>query len=582
MDGLPSQNIEHHPSMEGTSTFQLSQQDPQHAINRPSSQNNEEPANVADMLEESFDASIFESFDPDGETNASENFSEMGDQTRDKIQDVSNGFHHRQQQSSIEPASQRQAQSEAFNDSQNYQPGLAAVGEPMYSTSMQSNAHGAAAVPSNASFHHQDQNDQTSKPQHFDAMELLSASGVAMQEHNETTSQPQNMQVSNPPDDPLMSMPMGSTAFSQPQKMLASQPQKSQSGSSLQESMLAAQAENMQTDTSQQQTMLASQPQNMQAVSSLQHKMLEAQAQNMQGVPSDQKIMPSSQPRNIQLGSRLQQNMLAAQEQNIQPSFAHNSTSGPPPAANLQHNMQSPHPQNMQASFAHNSTNGPPPAANMVVSQHQNSSTFQPLNTQASNAQNSSSQPPASGPVIELLDDDDDDQASKRQRTEEPPADPASTSHAARYSHMPDWMKQKVQQEQGAATRIVPGKSLSAHRLAASAQAAVKKQIRLQRPPTQHEPIYLDLPPEFEPTWTNPLPPQVLKRPVGHRSFELSLLNVKEFTITGLPITYEGPPTAVAGLRKMIKEVSKGHGKAVFERDKEGASGRWKIPLVGG
>ena len=72
----------------------------------------------------------------------------------------------------------------------------------------------------------------------------------------------------------------------------------------------------------------------------------------------------------------------------------------------------------------------------------------------------------------------------------------------------------------------------------------------------------------------------------SEKSYELSLLNMNEFTISGLPTGFSSRPCKVQGLRKTIKECSKGHGKAVFEVDKEGASddnpdgGKWRIPLV--
>jgi hypothetical protein len=64
------------------------------------------------------------------------------------------------------------------------------------------------------------------------------------------------------------------------------------------------------------------------------------------------------------------------------------------------------------------------------------------------------------------------------------------------------------------------------------------------------------------------------------------LLNLSEFTITGLPVGFLGRPSSVLGFRKVIKDVSRGHGKAVFDRDKEMTSddnvtdgGKWRIPL---
>mmetsp|Transcript_35635 Transcript_35635/g.40055 ORF Transcript_35635/g.40055 Transcript_35635/m.40055 type:complete len:1419 (-) Transcript_35635:1224-5480(-) len=93
------------------------------------------------------------------------------------------------------------------------------------------------------------------------------------------------------------------------------------------------------------------------------------------------------------------------------------------------------------------------------------------------------------------------------------------------------------------------------------------------KPNQASEPQYIDISPKHTPTWDNPLPPiPKLSQNPTHRSnqlkhFELSLLNVSEFTITGLPVTLDGQPSSVLGFRKSIKEVSRGHGKAVFQRD---------------
>jgi hypothetical protein len=76
---------------------------------------------------------------------------------------------------------------------------------------------------------------------------------------------------------------------------------------------------------------------------------------------------------------------------------------------------------------------------------------------------------------------------------------------------------------------------------------------------------------------------------------------VNEFTITGLPPSYDAPPTSVSGLRAPIRKIARDHGgKAVFdaggggpdgeEAAGEGAGaaaatsrqgqGRWRIPLA--
>ena len=114
----------------------------------------------------------------------------------------------------------------------------------------------------------------------------------------------------------------------------------------------------------------------------------------------------------------------------------------------------------------------------------------------------------------------------------------------------------------------------------------------------------------YTPTWGDPLPPQARQSQQQYqqprhprRHFELSLLNLSEFTITGLPVTFDGKPSSCLGFRKIIKRVSQGHGTPVFERDnpknKNGTSnassgyeqysslgdmanpdgGKWRIPL---
>jgi hypothetical protein len=47
-----------------------------------------------------------------------------------------------------------------------------------------------------------------------------------------------------------------------------------------------------------------------------------------------------------------------------------------------------------------------------------------------------------------------------------------------------------------------------------------------------------------------------------------------------MPVGYESYPTSVKGLRTAIKQLSREHGKAVYEKDDEHEDGgKWKIPL---
>ena len=183
----------------------------------------------------------------------------------------------------------------------------------------------------------------------------------------------------------------------------------------------------------------------------------------------------------------------------------------------------------------------------------------------------------------------------------------ALASHHSRAAHMPEWMKQKSLIRQPAGMPIQPGISLpglasakpaplpppgvaAQHPPAAAAAAAAAAVVQPQ-PETspQHRqalykyntPFFLRNPDGFVPTWEKLLPEYAAVRPQQkrqRRAFRLSLLNVSEFTIDGLPLTWEGPPTPVSGLRKAIKGISRDHGKAVYEKNREGG-GRWRIPL---
>ena len=99
-------------------------------------------------------------------------------------------------------------------------------------------------------------------------------------------------------------------------------------------------------------------------------------------------------------------------------------------------------------------------------------------------------------------------------------------------------------------------------------------------------PVYVRLDSANLPTWRTLVPPPVAHRTPpptdlrpNQRRFRLTLLNVNEFTITGLPIYMDGPPTPLTNLRTAIRQISRDHGKAMFDRDKEGGGGKWRIPL---
>lgn len=95
-------------------------------------------------------------------------------------------------------------------------------------------------------------------------------------------------------------------------------------------------------------------------------------------------------------------------------------------------------------------------------------------------------------------------------------------------------------------------------------------------------PQYLKLPEEFVPTWKKMVPDELVAPPRhrgGKKAWKLSLVGLSEFTITGLQVSYDAPPTPIAGLRPFIKRVSREHGQATFEKDAGGVGGKWKIPL---
>jgi hypothetical protein len=202
------------------------------------------------------------------------------------------------------------------------------------------------------------------------------------------------------------------------------------------------------------------------------------------------------------------------------------------------------------------------------------------------------SQASADSRVIELLDDDDDDvdysdtpvvDSNKRQRLDhitggsQQQTDPAAASAAARDQHISEWMNKRSQPRQSIPRQPIP---IQRPKVATMPTMPAAASIQSTHQPSQwHEPSYINLSSDFVPTWEMLFPTDRVKRQ-EFKSFELSLLNVQEFTITGLAVRYEGPPSSITGLRLKIKEISKPHGKAVFERYKEGDGGKWRIPLV--
>jgi hypothetical protein len=207
----------------------------------------------------------------------------------------------------------------------------------------------------------------------------------------------------------------------------------------------------------------------------------------------------------------------------------------------------------------------------------------------------------------------------------------ALASYHAREAHLPVWMKGATATNSSgssshqAGRAITPGASLSSSNHGSGAlqsalrggapaprrryafdprrypisgtprMEAMPSYQQKQQEPSHSSPILkvdvpypLLYPAGFTPTWNKILPdvipPAVPPLQSERKAFRLSLLNVGEFTIVGLPVTTDGPPTSIAGLRAPIRAISRDHGKAVYEqksaaRDPDGGGSKWRIPL---
>ena len=225
--------------------------------------------------------------------------------------------------------------------------------------------------------------------------------------------------------------------------------------------------------------------------------------------------------------------------------------------------------------------------------------------------------PPEPSEVIDLLDSDSDDDnttellnqaaaSAKKPRLAENGSATAPTAAAAtaafasyqsRDANLPNWMAQLAPQQQPTmATNYAAAMPMHHPHYAPPA----RKEAPPQPTPTPPEfrrdrvfsqPIYMAFPLGFKPTWKQLTPPplpgpsqpqpqrQQQVQQTGPKFYQLSLLNVNEFTIEGLSSGYGMPATSIAGLRVPIRQVSRKHGKSVYERDKEGGGGKWRIPL---
>lgn len=231
--------------------------------------------------------------------------------------------------------------------------------------------------------------------------------------------------------------------------------------------------------------------------------------------------------------------------------------------------------------------------------------------------------------VIDLLDHDENSDGEpfslststtteqppeKRQRTSDNESTAAIQAFQSRNTDIPSWMKTTV--VKNPKTRIQPGRTLAdkvisnqpgsgiqaflrhaSDAIATSGTAGIQLQQNQQGTSNLHDPEYIRLPEGFVPTWKTMMPDSASLRnsapssqPVGQeRRFQLSLLNINEFTIQGLSPRFDLPPTPVAGLGVAIRKISRSHGKAIFdqttnkEEEEEGGTddkqGRWRIPL---
>jgi hypothetical protein len=250
------------------------------------------------------------------------------------------------------------------------------------------------------------------------------------------------------------------------------------------------------------------------------------------------------------------------------------------------------------------------------------------------NLKKAPAEPEVNEDVIELLDDDDDSDnddeqdtptsqstngavsdSSRRQRFSNSTNDnmamavvPGRFNFQQRYQQaraaaIPAWMRQAAGSiaSTGYGQHVInPGHALSgfnnhgygyshvnSHNHAYSAGAyhqSISSHHHHHHQHTCDEAEYTELPSDFVPTWKEIIPPDFIRKSQKKnqkKAYQLSLLNLSEFTITGLPLYLDGPPTPISGLRGPIKRISRDHGKAEYEKNSDGGSvgGRWKIPI---
>jgi hypothetical protein len=208
--------------------------------------------------------------------------------------------------------------------------------------------------------------------------------------------------------------------------------------------------------------------------------------------------------------------------------------------------------------------------------------------------------------IIELLDSDDDeadkngaslnkkrrfDQVAGSALPQHVPSAGAVASYHARAANLPEWMKQGMASNGHAGQYHPlpplpprhPGQPLIMGYQGGDLKPSLPNPLASL--PPLNTPDYLPLPPQFKPNWHQLLPspqrksaPSEPGRGLQGKVYQLSLLNVNEFTIEGLSPRHDMKPSSVSGLRVPIRQISRKHGKSVYERDKDGG-GKWRIPL---
>mmetsp|Transcript_6038 Transcript_6038/g.9569 ORF Transcript_6038/g.9569 Transcript_6038/m.9569 type:complete len:1430 (+) Transcript_6038:180-4469(+) len=207
--------------------------------------------------------------------------------------------------------------------------------------------------------------------------------------------------------------------------------------------------------------------------------------------------------------------------------------------------------------------------------------------------------------IIELLDDEKNDgsctldtsnsdlKVNKRKRPMSPTIHSTQMQHAvdpaarsvgqasaqSRTQNMPNWMNEPYShlnfQNHSISQSVA---RMPQHNISLSNSSSISPFL---------EPIYIPMRSSHVPTWAKLLPQGFLasrkaneEQAVRRKRYELSLLNVSEFTVTGASPDGILDPTSVRGLRSYIRQISREYGKAVFEHDSESEDGgKWRIPL---